>query len=61
MTETSTWPKRPDGSNMTIGEMTPEQRREQFRRSVLRIKAEFEHPATQAKIQAVLDGHNVNQ
>lgn len=27
----SSWPKRPDGSNMTFGEMTPAQQREQMR------------------------------
>lgn len=33
----STWPKRDDGSNMTIGEMTPGQRREQIAASTRRI------------------------
>lgn len=37
----STWPKRPDGTNMTMGEMTKEQRREQTRAAVGRLKAEF--------------------
>jgi hypothetical protein len=37
----STWPKRADGTNMTMGEMTPEQQREQVRASVGRLKAEF--------------------
>jgi hypothetical protein len=38
----STWPKRPDGSNMTMGEMTPEQRREQMRLAAQRVKAKME-------------------
>lgn len=40
------WPKRPDGSNMTMGEMTPEQRRAQWKAAVLRVKAKCERPGT---------------
>ena len=43
----STWPKRPDGTNKTMGEMTPEERREQMEAAVLRLKAELEHPKMQ--------------
>lgn len=35
----STWPKHPDGSNKTIGEMTREEAQEQIRLSALRLKA----------------------
>lgn len=36
-TATSTWPKRADGSNMTIGEMSPEDRRAQVKASTARV------------------------
>lgn len=55
------WPKHPDGRPMTIGEMTPEQRREQFRLACQRLKGEFSNPLVQEKIAAVLDGNNVKQ
>lgn len=51
----SDWPKRPDGSNMSIGEMTPEDARRVMREAAERFKAKFEDPAHQARIQAVLD------
>lgn len=34
----STWPKHPDGSNKTIGEMTPEEARPLLRAAFLRSK-----------------------
>ena len=33
------WPKRPDGSNMSIGEMSPEDRKAQLRAAAERFKA----------------------
>lgn len=33
------WPTRPDGTNKTMGEMTPEERREQWAGAVDRYKA----------------------
>lgn len=50
----SDWPTRPDGSNMTVGEMTPEQRRAVFAAAVQRTKAHFERPEVRAGIAAVL-------
>ena len=35
------WPTRPDGTNKTMGEMTHEERREQWRRAVERAKPGF--------------------
>lgn len=37
----SNWPKREDGTNKTIGQMTRDERREQFAASANRIKAEM--------------------
>lgn len=51
----SNWPKRADGSNMTIGEMTTEQKRAVIHASCQRLKEHFEKPAVQAGIQVVLD------
>lgn len=39
------WPTRPDGSNMTMGEMTPEQRRAQWKAAAIRWRARGEQPA----------------
>lgn len=50
------WPKRPDGSNKTVGEMTPEEKRAAFQGAAQRVKAELEHPATQKAIKDFLDG-----
>lgn len=33
----TSWPKHSDGSNMTIGEMSPEDRRTQFKASAIRV------------------------
>ena len=49
------WPKHPDGRNKKMGEMTPDERREQFRASLARLKAEFEDPRKQAAIKAAFD------
>ena len=49
-------PTHPDGRPMRMGEMTPEQQREQLRAGCARIKAELEHPAAQEAIKRFLDG-----
>lgn len=36
------WPKREDGTNKTMGEMTRDERRAQFKASIVRIKVEME-------------------
>ena len=53
MTE-STWPKHPDGRNKTMGEMTKEERREQWFAAVARSKQYFERPDVSAGIAAVM-------
>lgn len=50
----SDWPKRPDGRNKKVGEMTPDERREVFAASAKRLAAEFQRPEVQAGIAAVL-------
>lgn len=50
----STWPKRADGSNMTIGEMTREQAREQFRLAGWRLKRSMEGPEMQKRMAEIL-------
>lgn len=57
----TTWPKHSDGRNMKLGEMTPEQRREQTRLACKRLEQEFANPLVQEKIAAVLNGANVKQ
>lgn len=37
MADDSKWPKHPDGRNKKMGEMTKEERREQFRASTVRV------------------------
>ena len=49
------WPKHPDGQNMKMGEMTPEQRREQWKAAVARVKANIERPEMQAQLARVLN------
>jgi len=49
------WPKRPDGSNMTMGEMTAEQRLVQWRAAATRFKAEIEQPHVQAQIARIMN------
>ncbi len=44
--EMSTWPKHPDGTNKTMGEMTPEERREQTMLSCERLRKKFEAALT---------------
>lgn len=49
------WPKHPDGRNMKMGEMTPEQRRAQWKAAAERFKAEVERPEMQAQLVRVLN------
>lgn len=51
----SDWPKRPDGSNKTVGEMTREERSAVFKAATARLKAEFEHPKVQDAIARILN------
>lgn len=53
----SNWPKRDDGTNKTIGEMTAEERRAAFSASVERLRAEFSNPHVIAGISAVLESN----
>lgn len=55
----SNWPKREDGSNKTVGEMTSEEKREVFKASAARLKAEFENPLIQEKLKHALNGGSV--
>lgn len=41
------WPKHPDGRNMRLGEMTPEERRAQIKASVQRIADRLYDPRTE--------------
>ena len=40
------WPKREDGSNKSLGEMTPEERRAQLKAAVERFKVKHAQAAT---------------
>lgn len=55
------WPKRPDGTNKTMGEMTPEERREQFEAAAQRLKAELESPEMQRVIAESIPGGEPNR
>jgi len=55
------WPTDENGKNKRVGDMTREEQRAVFAASCKRLQAEFEHPAMQAKLSAVLRGENVNQ
>jgi hypothetical protein len=55
-TAMSNWPKREDGTNKTMGEMTKEERREQTTASLLRLKAEFEEPKMQKALADWMNG-----
>lgn len=39
--DSAPWPKHPDGTNKTLGEMSKEERRQQVAKSVERVAAEF--------------------
>lgn len=49
------WPKRPDGSNKTMGEMTQEERRAQTTAACRKLEREFAQPAFQDAIRRVLE------
>jgi hypothetical protein len=59
MADDKEWPKHQDGSPMKIGEMLPAQRRHQFVRAIQKVKTEFEHPAMQEKMAALLRGETI--
>jgi hypothetical protein len=50
----SEWPKHPDGRPMKMGEMTPEQRREQAAIACKRLEAAFKHPRVQESLSRIL-------
>jgi hypothetical protein len=52
------WPKRPDGSNMTLGEMSPEDRRAQLKAAAERFKAKHARELAPA-VQLVLAKHDM--
>lgn len=49
-----TWPKRPDGSNKTMGEMTPAERSEQTRIACERLQMELNQPSIQEGLARVI-------
>ncbi len=49
------WPTRADGQNKTVGEMTPEERREVIAAAAQRVKAQFEAPKAQAAFSRLLN------
>lgn len=51
----SPWPKRRDGSNKTLGEMTPEERRTQFVEACEKLRPEIESPEMRTALE-VFDG-----
>lgn len=53
----SNWPKHSDGSPMSLGEMSPAQRREQIREAAKRTGIFFEHPQIQERIAAIIDAN----
>lgn len=55
------WPIRDDGRPYKMGELPRDEQVRLFKAAGRRIHAEFEHPATKAKLAAILDGQNVNK
>ena len=53
------WPTHPDGSRMTVGEMTPEQRQEVFREAGRQFEAQLAHPLMIEKYAAMARGEYV--
>lgn len=51
----SNWPKHADGRPMKLGEMTQEQRREQWMKAAKRVQAELDHPLMKEKLFALLN------
>lgn len=52
------WPKRPDDSNMSLGEMSPEDRRAQMKAVAKRFKAKYAKDLAPA-VQIVLAKHDI--
>lgn len=50
------WPSHPDGRRKTVGEMTPEERKAQFKDAAHRVKETMEAPAMRQAIQEFVDG-----
>jgi hypothetical protein len=50
------WPMHPDGRQKKMGEMTPEERKAQFKDAVQRVKTTMETPAMRQAIQEYVDG-----
>ena len=55
------WPKHADGRPKKVGEMTREEKQEQFRLAAQRVQREFGHPLVQERVAAILRGENVKQ
>ncbi len=55
----SDWPKRLDGSNMSVGEMTQEQRRAAFKDAAQLALRYFARPEVKAGIAAVMESKTV--
>lgn len=49
------WPTHADGRPKKMGEMTPEERREQTSQAVEVVKKDFEDPGMQKRLQKALD------
>ena len=50
------WPTHPDGRPKKMGEMTPEERRAQFRDAAATVKTKMEAPAVQQALREFVDG-----
>lgn len=50
------WPTHQDGRPKKMGEMTPEERKAQFRDAVATVKSRIETPAMQQALREFLDG-----
>lgn len=49
------WPKHPDGTNMTVGEMSEEDRRRIMREAAERYKARSDGSEAHAKLSEIID------
>ena len=49
------WPNHPDGSPMSLGEMSPAQRREQIKAAAKKAGIFFERPDVQEQIASIMD------
>jgi len=56
MTAKNPWPTRADGTNKTVGEMTPDERRAAFAEAAERVKQEMESPEMQRAVGDYLNG-----